>query len=323
MIYWPTELPAPLIGTTYNPVDPQIRTTMQSGRTLARRKFTVVPVHFQARWIFRSDAQAALFEDFYRVVTTDGAEWFAMPLLLPQGRDYRSLRFIGPYSGPKRVNHPGADGDFWEYSAVLELSQRPSEIAPQPPPDHGGGGGGDGWDWRPDNVPENSINILKPPSSGGLFTWSLDESSSRGVSFFSDSPPQDGGGLYWEKYSEQLPFEATATTNILPNEDAFPLLQSGKRIWVLIETQGNPSPVRAQNASIGVLSSGVNSRWAGGIYPVNEQIPNEYLYEGVLGYSGSFSGASLAVTFVLYGSLKNNDKVRVKYIGVEADEILL
>lgn len=320
MIYWPTELPAPLIGTTYSPVDPQMRTTMQSGRTLARRKFTVVPVRFQARWIFKSDAQAALFEDFYRVATIDGAEWFAMPLLLPQGRDYRSLRFIGPYSGPKRVNPPGADGDFWECSAVLELSQRPSEIAPQPPPDHGGGG--DGWDWRPDNVPENSINILKPPSSGGVFTWSLDESSSRGVSFFSDSPPQDGGGLYWEKYSGQLPFPATATTNILPNEDAFPLLQEGKRIWVLIETQGNPSPVLSQNSSI-VVRSGENQRWVGQIYPINSPIPNEYLYEGVLSYDDPFTGVSLAVTFVLYGGLENNDNVRVKYIGVESDEILL
>lgn len=138
MIYWPDELPAPLIGTTYNPVDPQMRTTMQSGRTLARRKFTVVPVRFQARWIFRNDAQAALFEDFYRAVTVDGTDWFAMPLLLPQGRDYRSLRFIGSYSGPKRVNPPGADGDFWEYSAVLELSQRLPEHGPQPPPPSGG-----------------------------------------------------------------------------------------------------------------------------------------------------------------------------------------
>lgn len=128
MIYWPTELPAALIGTTYSPVDPQMRTTMQSGRTLARRKFTVVPVHFQARWVFRSDAQAALFEEFYRAVTTDGAAWFVMPILLPSGNDHLPVRFSGIYSGPKRVNPPGRINGAWEYSATIQIHPKPEDF---------------------------------------------------------------------------------------------------------------------------------------------------------------------------------------------------
>lgn len=130
MIFWPSELPMPRIGTEYKPVDPQLRTPMQSGRTFVRRNFTAVPVNFTASWVIKGDANAALFEDFYRLDLEDGTLWFEMPLLLPQGRGERLVQFQGIYSGPRRLNAPGASDGVWEYSANMQMFLRPGETAP-------------------------------------------------------------------------------------------------------------------------------------------------------------------------------------------------
>ena len=127
---WPDELPAPLIGTQYNPIDPQIRTPMQSGRVFVRRNFTAVPVALPARWAMKSDAQAALFEDFYRVTLEDGSLWFEMPLLLPQGRGPWLVQFQGIYTGPRLLTPPGGSR-VWEYRADLLLFLRPGDVLPQ------------------------------------------------------------------------------------------------------------------------------------------------------------------------------------------------
>lgn len=314
MIYWPIELPAPLMGTTYNPVDPQMRTTMQSGRTLARRNFTVVPVRFQARWIFKSDAQAELFEDFYRVVTIDGAEWFAMPLLLPQGRDYRSLRFIGPYSGPKRVNTPGADGDFWEYSANLEISMRPEDSVPVTPP----GPTPSQWNWRPPGVPDTAINLLIPIEvPGGKFNWSLGCSGESGRSEVISQPGNDGGGLFWEKYFGQSPFNCSATTNSIPIASADGILNDGCQIWVLIETIGDPSPVKLQSSSLGIFNSGsLTQAYILNLTPLNTNLGNSILVHGTIEYAGlGPSDPYLMVNLILYGGFYNHDSVYIRYIG--------
>lgn len=130
MIYWPSDLPSPLFGTMYQPADPQLRSSMQDGFSYSRRNFTAVPVAFSARWIFKTDAHAAMFEDFYKNDAADGTLWFKMSLLLPQGRGERIVRFAGIYSGPKRVNPPGRTNGAWEYSAPMEIYLRPGDLEP-------------------------------------------------------------------------------------------------------------------------------------------------------------------------------------------------
>lgn len=124
MIYWPEELPAPLIGTEFAPIDPQIRTPMQSGRVFVRRNFTAVPVPFTARWAMKTDEQAVQFESFYKDTLKDGTLWFNMPLNLPQGRGGQLVQFQGIYSGPTRLNAPNGNG-VWEYSANMMIFLRP------------------------------------------------------------------------------------------------------------------------------------------------------------------------------------------------------
>lgn len=129
MIYWPDELPAPLIGTEYAPIDPQIRTPMQSGRVFVRRNFTAVPVAFNAKWAMKTNAQAVLFEEFYKNTLEDGTLWFNMVLDLPQGKKDYLVQFHGIYNGPKRLNAPSEDG-AWEYSADMMIFLRPGEQMP-------------------------------------------------------------------------------------------------------------------------------------------------------------------------------------------------
>lgn len=114
---WPTQLPPMNIGSMYEPVDPQIRTNMQSGRTFVRRNFTGVPENFKATWIF-NDEQAAIFEDFYWNVTDAGTKWFNMPVILPQTKITRQVQFQGPFT--RRQMNGGTGCNNWEYSADMQ-----------------------------------------------------------------------------------------------------------------------------------------------------------------------------------------------------------
>ena len=127
---WPADLPLSRFGTQYAPIDPQIRTPMQSGRVFVRRNFTAVPVAFNVEWIMRSDYEATLFEEFYHASLEDGTLWFNMPLLVPQGRRDYLVQFQGIYTGPRRMNAPGADKGIWHYSADMLMFLRPGEQFP-------------------------------------------------------------------------------------------------------------------------------------------------------------------------------------------------
>lgn len=117
MIKWPAELPAPQFGIVFRPRDPQLRTDMQNGRTMARRNFTAVPEDFSARWIL-TDEQAVRYEQFYQQDTKDGTLWFDMPLLLAQGEVERTVRFTGVYT------HKRLGCNVWEYECEMELYLR-------------------------------------------------------------------------------------------------------------------------------------------------------------------------------------------------------
>lgn len=124
MITWPSELPVMLIGSTYQPIDPKMRSQTQSGRTISRRRFSDVPEEFNASWIFTS-SESVLFETFYRRDLEEGTQWFNMPIYLPQIKGVRPVQFVGIYQ--RRQVSPGTSCNMWEYSAQMRHYLRFSE----------------------------------------------------------------------------------------------------------------------------------------------------------------------------------------------------
>ncbi len=113
-------LPMPLQeGYGFTPVSPLMRTEMQSGRAKQRRRYKT-PTEVPVAWVFKTDAQAQLFESWYADAIADGALWFEMTLQTPQGVLPYKCRFIEIYDGPLLVG-----GRYWRFTATLELWERP------------------------------------------------------------------------------------------------------------------------------------------------------------------------------------------------------
>lgn len=120
MIEYPEGLPCALRdGYDFSPVSPLLRSDMQSGRARQRRRFTSVPTMASVSWIM-TDAQAQLFEAWFRDVLEDGAQWFEMPLKTPEGERSYTARFTDIYSGPTLTGRSS-----WRFQAQLELRERP------------------------------------------------------------------------------------------------------------------------------------------------------------------------------------------------------
>lgn len=120
---WPEELPALLVGTEYRPVDPNRRSELRDGREFVELASSMVPVEFEARWVF-NDAQAQLFEQFHREELHDGRQWFVMNMLVPQGLVPVKCRFLNIYEGRKLIGNPNSKTRHWQYTAPLEMFQR-------------------------------------------------------------------------------------------------------------------------------------------------------------------------------------------------------
>jgi len=132
-------LPLPLQdGYGFKPISPLIRTQMTSGRARQRRRYTSTPTQASVTWMFTTDAQAQLFEAWYRDIISDGAAWFLMRLQTPRGVENYKCRFTDIYEGPTLVAPI-----YWQFSATLELWERP--ILPP------------GWAEFPDFVVNQSI----------------------------------------------------------------------------------------------------------------------------------------------------------------------
>lgn len=113
-------LPCPLKeGFGLKPTSTLKRTTMVTGRARQRRAYRSVPTETAVSWIF-SDAEAQLFEAWFRDVLNDGQAWFNMPLLTPVGSRNYVCRFTDIYEGPTPEG-----GMFWRYTARIELWERP------------------------------------------------------------------------------------------------------------------------------------------------------------------------------------------------------
>lgn len=114
-------LPLPLQeGYGFTPVSPMIRTAMQDGRAMQRRRFRSTPTEVSVSWLMNGDLQAQSFEAWYQDVIRDGALWFEMPLQTPEGIQRYKCRFTDIYDGPLLVG-----GRYWQFTAVIELWRRP------------------------------------------------------------------------------------------------------------------------------------------------------------------------------------------------------
>jgi len=122
MASYPHEyLPLPLQdGYGFKPVSPLLRTQLTSGRARQRRQYTSTPTQASVTWMFTTDAQAQLFEAWYRDTISDGAAWFLMRLQTPLGVESYKCRFTDIYDGPIPVAPI-----YWRISATLELWERP------------------------------------------------------------------------------------------------------------------------------------------------------------------------------------------------------
>src|SRR5690606_10874895 len=120
-INYPSSLPCPVRqGYQTRHVQPFLRTEMVSGRAKQRRRFTSVPSIESVTWIFKSQAQAAAFEAWFRDSLSDGAEWFNCPLKTPIGATNYVCRFTDMYTGPDLIGVCA-----WRVTAELELWERP------------------------------------------------------------------------------------------------------------------------------------------------------------------------------------------------------
>ena len=118
-IDYPAGLPAPLrSGYGVNHISPLIRTELETGRARQRRRYTSVPSLASVSWLM-SQAQAQLFEAWFKWTLSDGAEWFNCRLRTPLGLQDYECRFAEMYSGPDLVGV-----DRWRFSADLEIRER-------------------------------------------------------------------------------------------------------------------------------------------------------------------------------------------------------
>ncbi len=116
---YPESLPLPLkAGYGMQTVSPLQRTELDSGRTRQRRRFSSVPINVSVSWLF-TQAEAQVFESWFRYGISDGAEWFACRLSTPYGTEDYDARFNDIYSGPELVGV-----DCWRYTASIEIRER-------------------------------------------------------------------------------------------------------------------------------------------------------------------------------------------------------
>ncbi|VVO05963.1 hypothetical protein PS834_03058 [Pseudomonas fluorescens] len=121
MIEYPAELPLPLQDgyALETPVDPMLRTQMESGRARQRLNFDEVPYLINAKWNCDSN-QMAFFQGWYARALSQGVEWFKATLLTPTGFKEYECRFTGHYTGPTLVQVRR-----WEFAGTLELREPP------------------------------------------------------------------------------------------------------------------------------------------------------------------------------------------------------
>jgi hypothetical protein len=116
MATWPATLPAPTIeGYSLTPIDPVIRTDMESGSARARRRSAARNDRVAVAWIF-TDAQMATFRAWFDGDGAGGSAWFSLSLAIgSSGLTAQSCRFTAIW---KADLLPGLN---WRVTASLEI----------------------------------------------------------------------------------------------------------------------------------------------------------------------------------------------------------
>jgi hypothetical protein len=118
MASWPTTLPLPTIQYGLKPVDPVIRTEMDTGLARSRRRTFARDDKVSVVWQL-SDAQMTIFRAWFDNPTTGangGAAWFTTNLPLGTGGIISTTaRFVGIF------NASYSEGFRWAVSAELEI----------------------------------------------------------------------------------------------------------------------------------------------------------------------------------------------------------
>jgi len=113
------DLPLPVAdGYGFEPISPIVRTPMQKGPAMQRRRSESVPTILPVSWLF-SGLESKLFEGWCKW-EIGWAAWFLCPLVTPLGLKPHRARFTDIYRGPEYAGH-----DLWRYTAELELFELP------------------------------------------------------------------------------------------------------------------------------------------------------------------------------------------------------
>lgn len=120
-INWPDTLACTILqdGFELKPVSPLLRTSLNSGRAIQRRKYLSTPMSATIKFLF-DESQYMLFDGFFKYVLVDGVNWFNIQLKTSTGIDNYLCRFTDIYDSATPTQ-----GRFWQVSAEVELYIRP------------------------------------------------------------------------------------------------------------------------------------------------------------------------------------------------------
>ncbi len=120
---YPSTLPSPNQPKySLQPVDPVVRTNMDSGSPRQRRRFTVYPTQIQVEWLY-TEAEMATFEAWFDLTVNSGESWFNIDLINGLSITTYEARFVGQGKNPWRADMQ--PGNAYLVSTVLEVRSRP------------------------------------------------------------------------------------------------------------------------------------------------------------------------------------------------------
>lgn len=107
-------LPLPLVANpTHSEIDRLLRTAMDSGYAVVRKRFTTVPVNFIVQFLVNQDT-LSFFQSWFANDLDYGVNWFNMDL--PVGDDLQSSHECRFLENPKYI----LEGYNWRINAKIE-----------------------------------------------------------------------------------------------------------------------------------------------------------------------------------------------------------
>ena len=115
-IGWPVGLPAPVVpGFSMEPEDATIRTDMEVGSPRVRLRTLAERDSLDVAWKF-TDAQMAVFREWWRTTASFGAAWFDVELPLGNGGVQAcEARFVGRWKSQLKP------GMCWDVTGKVEV----------------------------------------------------------------------------------------------------------------------------------------------------------------------------------------------------------